>query len=337
MQSAARRRRVVHGEFYTTEIEATSTRARGVRLAESLGELVKVRLNALVLVTAAAGFVVAPDSEIDWANLLWMMLGTGLCAGSAAMLNQLIEARRDSLMTRTQGRPMAQRRFPAPAVFVGALAAAYAGGSVLVSFNGWLPALLAVGNIVIYAAIYTPLKRLTTLNTLVGAVCGAIPPMVGWSAATGSLAPGAWIVGGILFVWQLPHFMALAWMYRDDYRRGGFAMLSVNDPSGQITAQTMVLTSLTLIPLALSGVIYGIAGWWYAASALLLGGWLSVVSTRFLFARSDANARRVFFASISYLPLLLLSMVLDRGPVSAGAGVRGGAVIVSPDSPMETQ
>ncbi len=249
------------------------------------------------------------------------------------MLNQLIEAAPDSLMKRTQRRPMPRQRFSRPLVFVGSVLIAYAGGAVLVAFNGWLPAALAVGNIVIYAAIYTPMKRVSTMNTLVGAVCGALPPMVGWASAAGQLDAGAWILAGLLFVWQLPHFLALAWMYRDDYRRGGFAMLPLSDPTGRLTAQTMVLTSLILVPLGLAGVIYGVAGWWFGGAAVLLGLWMTTASVRFLLNSTDQNARRAFFVSIAYLPLLLLVMVIDRGPVSPTAGVRGGAVVEMPDRP----
>ncbi len=293
----------------------------------------KARLNALVLVTAAAGFVVAPANAMDWGRLGWMVLGTGLCAASAAMLNQLIEARRDALMTRTKSRPMPQRRFHPATVFVGALILAYAGGSVLLAFSGWLPAALAQANVVLYAAIYTPLKRWTTLNTIVGAVCGAIPPMVGWTAVTGSLDPGGWILGGILFAWQIPHFLALAWLYREDYERGGFEMLSVRDPSGQITGRAALLTSLTLVPLSLSAVLYGVAGWWYAGTALVLGLWISIESARFLHSRTNPRARRLFIVSIAYLPLLLVAMVLDRGPASASAAARGGTPVIEVDRP----
>lgn len=290
----------------------------------------KLRLNALVLVTAAAGFLAANTPQ-SWMTFLWMIVGTGLCAASASMFNQLIEARRDALMLRTQGRPMPRRRFGKPLVFAAALVSGYGGWALLLSCVGWLPAFLAAGNIVIYAAIYTPLKPLTTLNTIVGAVCGAIPPMVGWTAATGSLDAGAWVIAGLLFVWQIPHFLALAWMYRDDYRRGGFAMLPVLDPSGQITAQTMVLTSLILIPLGLGATIYGVAGWWYAGSAFVLGGAMVVASLRFLINRSESRAREIFFASIAYLPLLLLAMVVDRGAVSPQAATRGGRFVLVPD------
>ena len=228
---------------------------------------------------------------------------------------------------------MPRQRFSRPIVFVGSVLIAYAGGAVLVAFNGWLPAALAVGNIVIYAAIYTPMKRISTMNTLVGAVCGALPPMVGWASASGQLDAGAWILAGILFVWQLPHFLALAWMYRDNYRRGGFAMLPISDSTGRVTAQTMVLTSLTLVPLCLAGVLYGVAGWWFGGASIVLGLWITAAGLRFLIARTDQNARRAFFVSIAYLPLLLLVMVIDRGPVSPTAAVRGGAVVAMPDRP----
>jgi len=243
------------------------------------------------------------------------------------MFNQLLERRRDALMQRTASRPLPQRHIGPLRVFTLACALAYAGWAILVWKSGWIPALLATGNVLVYALLYTPLKPLTSLNTLVGAVCGAVPPMVGWTAVTGSLDAGAWVLAGILFVWQLPHFMALAWMFREDYGRGGFAMLPARDPSGSLTAQTMLLTSLTLVPMALLATLQGLAGVVFALCATLLGLWLSWESLRFLRERSDAMARRVFLVSIVYLPLLLLVMVLDRGPVSPAVGVRTRLVL----------
>lgn len=279
-----------------------------------------------MLVTTGVGFVVAIPTTTNWLVLLWTLVGTGASAASASMFNQLIESRRDGLMIRTAMRPLPQRQIGKPVVFVMAVILGYAGGAILLGTSGWIPAALATGNILIYAAIYTPLKRYTSMNTLVGAVCGAIPPLVGWTAATGELAPGAWVIAAILFVWQLPHFMALAWMYRDDYTRGGFMMLPQLDPTGRITAQTMVLTSLILVPLTLLGTVYGIAGWWFAGASLVLGLWISIASLLFLQERSDQRARRVFLTSIIYLPLLLLVLVLDRGPVSPEAALRSAPV-----------
>jgi len=292
-------------------------------------------------VTTGVGAVVAAPSAIPWDRLGWTLLGTAASAASASMFNQLLERRRDALMQRTAARPLPQRRVGPLPVFALACALAYAGWALLVWKAGWIPAALATGNVLVYALLYTPLKPLTSLNTLVGAVCGAVPPMVGWTAMTGSLDAGAWVVGGILFVWQLPHFMALAWLYREDYGRGGFVMLPARDPSGNLTAQTMLLTSLTLVPMALLATLQGLAGIVFALCATLLGLWLSWESLRFLRARTDAMARRVFLVSIVYLPLLLLVMVLDRGPVSPAAGVRlrgvvdGGDVAGPPRSNAE--
>ena len=290
-----------------------------------------MRLNALVLVTTAVGFIVATTTTPNWTLLAWMLLGTAASAASASMFNQLIESRRDALMQRTEGRPLPQRHISRPLVFLMSVVLAYVGWALLLWSAGWLPATLATGNIVLYALIYTPLKPITSINTIVGAVCGAIPPLVGWTSATGSLSSGGWVIAGLLFVWQLPHFMALAWMYREDYARGGFKMLPAVDPSGQVTAQTMVLTSLILVPLALLVTVYGVAGWWFAIVSIILGCWMIFESFRFLFLRTDASARRVFFTSITYLPLLLLVLVLDRGSVVASSASQNTPVIYMPE------
>jgi len=322
---------VIHGAIYTSSIEATTTITRPACILLTLGALTKVRLNALVLVTTGVGWIVAGQANRDWILLGWTLLGTAASAASASMFNQLIESRRDALMKRTAQRPLPQQRIARPVVFVMAAVLAYLGWALLIWKAGWIPATLATANIVLYTLIYTPLKPLTTLNTLVGAVCGAIPPLVGWTAATGSFAPGAWIIAGLLFIWQLPHFMALAWMHREDYARGGFIMLPAVDPTGQVTAQTMVLTSLLLVPVGLLATIYGIAGWWFAIASIVLGLWLSVESFQFLRLRTDASARRVFLTSITYLPLLLATLVLDRGPISPTAALKNNPVYIAPD------
>lgn len=322
---------VIHGNIYTSSIEAPTTIIRPTGILLTLGALGKVRLNALVLVTTGVGWIIATPANRDWILLGWTLLGTAASAASASMFNQLIESRRDGLMKRTAQRPLPQQRIARPIVFLMATALAYAGWAVLIWKVGWIPATLATTNIFLYALIYTPLKPLTTLNTLIGAICGAIPPLVGWTAATGTFAPGAWIIAGLLFIWQLPHFMALAWMYREDYARGGFIMLPAVDPTGQVTAQTMVLTSLLLVPVGLLATMYGIAGWWFAVASIVLGLWLSVESFQFLRLRTDASARRVFFTSITYLPLLLFILVIDRGPISPTAALKNNPVYIAPD------
>ena len=300
---------------------APPARARG-----TLGiwaELTKVRLNALVLGTTAVGFAVASVEPIDWALLGWTCAGTALAAASASLFNQLFERRRDALMHRTRGRPLPARQIGPATVFVAAVLTGYAGAALLGLKVGLLPAALAAVNILLYALLYTPLKPRTTFNTLVGAVCGAIPPMIGWAAVTGALEPGAWLLGGILFVWQIPHFLALAWMYREDYARGGHAMLPVRDDSGEITAQAVVITTIPLIPLGLCATLLGLAGLWSAAIALLLGLWFLWLAFGFYRKRDHASARKLVLGSITYLPLFLAVLTLDRGSISAEAFLRG--------------
>ena len=300
---------------------APTPRARG-----TLGiwaELTKVRLNALVLVTTAVGYALAEVGPIDWARLAWTCAGTALAAASASLFNQLFERRRDALMLRTRGRPLPAAQIGPATVFTAGILAGYAGATLLALTVGFLPAGLAALNIVLYALLYTPLKPRTTFNTLIGAVCGAIPPVIGWTAATGHLEPGAWLLGGLLFVWQIPHFLALAWLYREDYARGGHAMLPVRDEGGEITAQVVLLTTLPLVPLGVSATLIGLAGIWSAVITFVAGLAFSWLAFQFYRQRDNPSARRVFLASITYLPLVLAAMTLDRGPASIDALMRG--------------
>lgn len=284
-------------------------------------DLTKARLSTLVVLTTAVGFIVAvPISAfgIDWMMLVWTVLGTALAAGSAAAFNQLVEVNRDRRMKRTQARPLPSGRMGMIHAFIAAVVMGYLGIAILGVFVNLLAAALALLTILIYVLLYTPMKPRSTLNTLVGAVCGAIPPMIGWVAATGSLDTGAWVLGAILFVWQLPHFLALAWMYREDYARAGFVMLPNADARGILTAQVCVLTSLMLLPLGLIAMLIGLAGWIYALGAALLAAWMTWLAVRFYHERTDTNARKVFLASITYLSVLLMLFVIDRGPIQSG-------------------
>ena len=305
-------------------VDPTAAPSFGMR--RMLMDLTKVRLNALVLLTTAVGYVLGRVglASFDWGLLLLTMLGTGLAAASAAILNQALEQRRDSKMHRTRERPVASGRLSPVFAFMVGIGLAYAGFALLAGWVGITPALLAVSNVIVYAFIYTPLKPLTTTNTLFGAVCGAIPPMIGWSAATGELEAAGWVLGGILFIWQLPHFFALAWMYRDDYRRGGHAMLPVLDPTGRITGQVMTTTAALLVPVGLTGTLFGVAGWYSAATATICGAWFTIRCIQFWRSPSDAAARTVFLTSLAYLPIVLGVMVLDRGPVNPESWIRGG-------------
>ena len=302
--------------------------------------LAKARLSALVLVTAAVGFLVAPAPAVDWVRLGWACLGTGLAATSAAMLNQLAEVRRDARMRRTAGRPLPAGHARPRTVFVVAIIAGYAGCSALAFGTTMLACALAAANILLYVLLYTPLKPRTTFNTLVGAVTGAIPPVIGWTAVTGTMAPGAWALFALLFAWQIPHFLALAWLYRADYEAGGFVMLPVRDPSGTATAQAALLSSLALVPVGLLAVLTGVAGArWYAPVALVAGLWISWLALGFLRERSDARARRLFLASLAYLPIVLGAMVADRTRAVTVATPADGAIIleVPPSAAGEPQ
>jgi len=281
-------------------------------------ELTKARLSALVLLTTAVGFVMGKPDSVEWPRLGWTVLGTALAAGCASALNQILEIRLDKRMHRTRRRPLPSGSMSVAHSFFAAMSMGVGGLSILAMQVNLSSAWLALATILIYVLIYTPLKVRSSLNTLVGAVCGAIPPMIGWTAATGSLDRGAWILGIILFVWQIPHFLALAWLYREDYARGGFAMLPVIDRHGHMTCRIILLTSLLLVPVGATVTLLNVAGYFYAIGSALLGLWIAGLSVRLHSSRSDAHARGVFLASITYLPILMCLMVLDRGPVRGG-------------------
>ena len=300
-------------------------------------DLTKLRLNILVLLTTAVGYVLGRQglSAFDWGTFGVTILGTGLAAASAAILNQTWESARDAKMHRTRDRPVASGRLSRSVAFIVGVMTGNAGIAILLYVSG-LTAFLAFLNIGVYVVIYTPLKTITTLNTLLGAVCGAIPPMIGWSAATGGLEPGAWVIGALLFVWQLPHFFALAWMYREDYHRGGHMMLPVIDPNGRLTGQVMTTTAALLVPVGLLATLFGISGWWSALASIVVGVWFMVQCFLFWRAPSDASARRAFLASLAYLPLVLGAMVLDRGALSPESAIRGKVIPVTAPSQLET-
>lgn len=300
-------RGAAQAEISTSTLEASSERS-SVGLLLDLG---KARLSTLVLMTTAVGFVLASPIELNWWRLAITLIGTGLSALGANAWNQCIERGLDARMKRTANRPLPSGRLSFIAAAAFAWFCCIAGPALLVVAINPLTGALGLATLLIYGLIYTPLKTRTPLNTLVGAVCGAIPPMMGWTAAAGELSIAAWVLGGILFVWQIPHFLSLAWLYREDYERGGFKMLPVVDRAGRITCYATVLYSVTLIPLTMMLTLARTTGVAYAIAAAALGLALSFLALRFYFRRSDSNARGVFLASVMYLPLLLALMVLD--------------------------
>lgn len=292
-------------------------------------ELAKIRLTAMVLVTTAVGYVLASSRPIHWIGLLLTLLGTGLAAIGAGTFNQILEVDRDAIMERTRRRPLPSGAISRLHAFVFAVVVTAAGLGILNELVNPLTALLGLANVVIYTLIYTPLKLKTSLSTLVGAVCGAMPPMMGWTGAVDELAPGALVLGAILFVWQVPHFLSLVWLYRTDYANAGYRMLPVIDQTGRLTCLTIVLYCLALLPLGLAAVFCGLAGYLFGAMSLVLGLGLFILALQMHIAKTRRSARRMFLASIAYLPLLLLVMVADSTPrgyaVSRPAAVHSAA------------
>lgn len=275
-------------------------------------DLFKARLTFLVLLTTLVGFYVGSRGGVNLVLMAHTVLGTALVAAGASALNQLWERDYDALMRRTRERPLpAGRLQPLTVLLIGCVSAAVGMSYLAVAVN--LPtALLGAASLGTYVFVYTPLKRVTWLNTLVGAIPGGLPPLMGWTAARGDLSAAGWSLFGILAVWQLPHFFAIAWMYRDEYARAGFKMLSVEDPDGRRTSRQTVGLTLALLPVSLLPFALNLAGPWYGACALGLGLVFLACAVRFARELTLARARQVFYWSLLYLPLLLGALMLDK-------------------------
>jgi heme o synthase len=274
--------------------------------------LAKPRLNLLVVVSAVAGYVMAGGEAGNVVRVLCVALGTGLVAGGASAFNQLLERVPDSLMQRTRTRPMPAGRLTTGEALLFASVTASVGLLVLALGANLLSAAVAFATLASYVVIYTPLKRVTSFATVVGAIPGALPAVIGWAAAEGALSRGAWVLFAIMFLWQLPHFLAIAWIYREDYARAGFVMLPVVEPDGGSTARQAVIYAVALLPVSLAPTIVGMTGAIYFGGALVLTLLFVVLAVRFGLSRSGADARRLFFGSITYLPALWMLMIADR-------------------------
>lgn len=293
-------------------IEAENAGAITHRFGSDFAELVKARLTLLVLLTTAVGFYVAARSPISFVALFHVVFGTAAAAGGASALNQWWERRADAMMQRTKQRPIpAGRMSPRGAFTTGTLLSIFGVVYLTIACN-MLSAVLAALTIIIYIFAYTPLKRISTFNTLVGTIPGAIPPMIGWAAARGRLDAGAWSLFVIMVFWQLPHFFAIAWMYRNDYAKAGFQMISNDDRSGERSASQSVLFCILLLILSGLPGFVGIASVTYVPISLVLSGLFVAVAMRFLRLKTTAAARALFIASIVYLPLLLGAVVLTK-------------------------
>jgi protoheme IX farnesyltransferase len=300
----------------TAEIlSATPARSVGAILAD----LIKARLTALVLLTTFVGFYMGGRGPMDFALMFHALAGTALVAAGASALNQLLEREYDAKMRRTQNRPLPSGQLEPTTVMIFGGVCATAGLIYLALAVNLITSFIGAVTLVSYLFIYTPLKRVTWLNTAIGAVPGALPPVMGWTAARGELSGEGWALFAILAFWQMPHFFAIAWIYRDEYAKAGFKMLPVIDPDGRRTGQQAVSHALALLVVSLSPFVFKMAGTTYLTAAVVLGaGYLGCAiqfSRQVRFARAEltlARARRLFLASIIYLPLLLAVMVLDK-------------------------
>jgi len=281
-------------------------------LVSVLADLTKARLTTLVLLTTLVGFYVGWRGPMDFALMSHLLAGTALVASGASALNQLLERDYDAKMRRTQNRPLPSGRLQPATVMLFGGATSTAGLMYLALAVNLLTSVIAAVTLISYLFIYTPLKRVTWLNTAIGAVPGALPPMMGWTAARGELSGEGWALFAIMAFWQIPHFMAIAWIYRDEYAKAGFKMLSVVDPDGLRTGQQAVSHTLALLIVSFCPVLFRMAGTFYLAGALVLGAgylWCAIQFSRQL---TLARARQLFLASILYLPLLLSVMVWDK-------------------------
>jgi protoheme IX farnesyltransferase len=275
-------------------------------------DLFKARLTFLVLLTTLVGFYLGFRGPVNYVLMLHTLLGTALLAAGASALNQLLERDYDAKMRRTQDRPLPSGRLqPETVLLIGAGSAAFGLIYLTLAVN-LTTGMIGAACLVSYVFIYTPLKRVTWLNTAIGAIPGALPPLMGWTAARGEMSGEGWALFAILAFWQLPHFLAIAWIYREEYTRAGFKMLPGIDPSGQRTGRQAVSHTMGLLPISLAPFLFHLTGPVYLVGALILGStflWFAIQFSRHL---TVPRARQLFYASILYLPLLLILMVLDK-------------------------
>lgn len=299
-------------ELSPTHVGALDAAVDRRSLLAGFWELTKPRLSFLSVVTALVGYLTGQPARDFWL-LFHFLCGTALAAGGAAALNQWMERRTDAMMRRTKDRPIPSGLITPGQAFTWGLVLAVAGILQLLLGANPLAAALALATVASYVLVYTPLKRRTRWNTEIGAISGALPPLIGWAAARGTIDGLGWVLFAVLFFWQIPHFMAIAWIYRRDYAAAHFPMLPVVDVTGRFTARWTLVNTVALVIASLVPVALGFNGWIYGAVALVLGVVFIALATRLLVpAQRESAARAVFFYSILYLPALLAVMVIDR-------------------------
>ena len=296
--------------FRTDTLELTLT--GGLKLASDLFELTKPRLVLMILITTCVGYYLGSGEVLAYFPLIHALIGTALAAGGTLALNELMERETDAAMLRTRHRPLPEGRVrPVEALTFGIICTV-AGLMLLAVTLNLLSAFITTLIVVSYLFLYTPLKQKTPLCSLVGAIPGALPPMIGWAAARGSLGLEAWILFGILFLWQMPHTLAIGRLYRDDFARANIRFLPVVDPDGRRTGRQVVGYTLALLVVSLLPTFFGLAGWWYGSTAFLLGVAFLACGINLAVCQTLLHARRLLFASLIYLPVILLVMAIDR-------------------------
>jgi protoheme IX farnesyltransferase len=274
--------------------------------------LTKPDVSFLVVMTTLAGYALGTVGPLDWQRMAHTVVGTTLVAAGTSALNHYLERDSDARMRRTSSRPLPSGALaPAQAIWFG-IAMVTAGIVDLLLATNALTALLAIATSVTYLGVYTPLKTRTTLATMIGAFPGAMPPLIGWAAARGSLGPGAWVLFAILFLWQVPHFHAIAWIYREDYGRAGIRMLSVVDRDGRSTFGQILFCAAALIPVSLLASVTGLAGVRFYFSALIVGLLLVEVCLWASASKTNVRAKWLMHATVLHLPLLLGLMIFDK-------------------------
>ncbi|MCH9651110.1 MAG: heme o synthase [Deltaproteobacteria bacterium] len=281
-------------------------------LLADLRELTRARLNLMVVLTTAIGFAVAVEGVFPIALFLHTVIGTALVAAGSSALNQVLEKDTDAAMRRTANRPIPSERMSVDSALAIGVGLSVGGLLQLALAVNILTAFLGAITLASYLFIYTPMKRVSSLATVIGAVPGAIPPVMGWAALRGTLSLEAFALFAILFLWQLPHFLAIAWVYRADYERGGLPMLPVVDPEGNATARQMILYCAALLPVSLMPNVLGMNGLPYFVCAVILGAIYLAYCFFFARSRNNRSAIRLMLASVIYLPALLTAMMLDR-------------------------
>lgn len=296
-----------------TTAELPQERVLGLReRLASFAELTKPRIAVMLVLTAAAGFYLGTKGSFDIALFANAMVGIALLAFGVATLNQYIERRTDALMERTAKRPLPTGRITPTEALLFGLAQCLLAEIYLYFLVNPLTAFLGITVIVGYVLLYTPLKTRTTASTAIGAIPGAMPPLMGWTASANEITLGAWALFTMLFLWQFPHFLAIAWMYREEYAKAGIKMLPVIEPKGTITARQIVLFAIMLVPVSLAPYFLNFAGPYFLAGTSLLGVWFLIESIRTARAKTVEKARRLLMVSVMYLPLIFALAVIDH-------------------------